>query len=276
MKLLSYVILMMVFISCTQEVNKTQKTSKTTSTTSTSSSSSSGSTTGLGGSTTGSSGGGSTTSGGGLGQGSTCYGNSNDGQGSGNAILSLDLAMAGHQNWFPGLSESGHNLQIGDFVTLNEAKMLFSSDSRLRVRFKLNAQPSPTKGMEYCYGRQTGMSPDTYKYDKIKLTVYLRDVVCSNVSPSNPSVCNGTLSLGNRYNPQYLGPFDECSDIIELDAIRNPSPFGTVIEVADVQSDSKCQFSPNSTTYCPTYIVHAGMCWHLTMQIVTDYTQDFK
>ena len=200
------------------------------------------------------------------GTGSTCYGNSSDGQGPGTPITDLDIMLAGHQNWVPG-SGGGSS-----YITIQEASYLFQTDSRLRVRLQIKSQPIATAGEEYCYGRTTGQAADPFTYTKLRFKVHLRDVICNSFSANN---CV-SYSLGARYKTQYIDPVSvgSCSPIIELGQLRNTSQYGTVIEVEDVRADSTCQYN---NTYCPAEkIVRTGACWHMKLQIVTDYTQDFR
>ena len=145
----------------------------------------------------------------------------------------------------------------------------------LKVRLKVHSQPFPTAGEEYCYGRNTGSPADQFSYTKLRFRVHLRDVLCNNPDPVNPNNCLSGFYLSNRYRTQYIDPInvDGCSNPIDLGAIRNQTQFGTIIEVEDVKSDSTCQANG---TFCPAEkIVRTASCWRMTLQVVTDFTQDF-
>ena len=203
-----------------------------------------------------------------------CTGTSSDGEGDGYAIHQYRMILAGHQTWSPG--DYTESLQTMTMPPINEASIVFKSDSRLKVRFKVNSQPFPTAGEEYCYGRATGQASDSYPYQKLRFRVHLRDVQCSNPNAQDPTVCDSGQSLGPRYKTQYINPIDVnfCSEPIDLGALRNSTVFGTVIEIDDVKADSTCQ---TNGQFCPAEkIVRAASCWDITLQIVTDYTQDFK
>ena len=104
----------------------------------------------------------------------------------------------------------------------------------------------------------------------------LRDVLCNNPDPNNTNNCLSQFYLGNAYQAQISQPVsvDSCSQIFDLSNYRNQTQFGTVVEVTDVRADSTCQFND---TYCPAeQAVRPQSCWHMTMQISTDYTQDLK
>jgi hypothetical protein len=211
------------------------------------------------------------------GQSSNCTGTEADGQGDGLPIHHLDLMLAGHQTWAPRTYDGTytHPLSRATMPTVEEASYMFQSDSRLRIRFKVLSQPYPTAGEEYCYGRSTGQASDPYVYTKLRFRIKLRDVICNQVNSEDPSKCD-SYGLGTAYRYQYIEPIDvgTCSNVIELGNLRNSTQWGTVIEVDDVKSDSTCQAND---TYCPAEkIVRAASCWHMKLQIVTDYTQNFK
>jgi hypothetical protein len=222
-----------------------------------------GSTTGsTGGYTTGSSGSGSGTSG--------CLGTTADGTGTGSPIHHQNLFLAGYQDWMPQVNSDP--LAQMTFLTPQEASILHSSDDRLRVRFVVKPQPIPPSNQTYCYGRNTGVQ--IAPYGKLKFEIYLRDIVCSD--GSTVSCPSENYELGPRYGgPIFVGPVDvnSCSEIIDLAHLRNQTNFGTTIEVAAVKSDQTCEANG---TFCPAEKnVRSIDCWQMTMQVVTDATQDF-
>lgn len=203
-----------------------------------------------------------------------CTGTTADGQGIGNAIHQYSLIAAGHQSWMPGTYEDPLAQQT--MPKIIESTMLFRSDSKLKIRLKVNSQPFPTAGEEYCFGRVIGQPSDAFKYTKLRYRIHLRDILCETPNPLNPSECLTELKLGDRYRTQFIEPTNvgSCSQILDLGSIRNSSVYGTTIEIDDVKSDSTCQAND---TRCPAeQIVRAASCWHMTLQIATDFTQDFK
>ena len=161
--------------------------------------------------------------------------------------------------------------------SIHNASLLFKSDSRLKVRFKVNSQPLPPQGsfQEYCYGRTSGVL-DMHVYTKVKFRMTLRDVKCNNPDPSNSNNCLSSFYLGSPYQVQISQPIDvgSCSQIFDIGNLRNQTPFGSVVEISDVRSDNTCQFND---TFCPSeQAVRPQSCWHMTMQISTDYTQDLQ
>jgi hypothetical protein len=207
----------------------------------------------------------------GTGTGTTCYGTQSDGSGTGTPIHHLNLFLAGYQDWYP--QYNGDSLAQQTFITPQEASILFSSDSRLRVRFMVKPQPQPPSNQTYCYGRNTGVQ--IQHYGKLKFEIHLRDIQCSNGSTT--SCPSGQYVLGPRYGgPIYVGPIDvdSCSPVIDLGHLRNQSNFGTTVEVAAVKSDQYCQING---TFCESEKnVRSIDCWQMTMQVVTDSTQDFN
>lgn len=198
------------------------------------------------------------------------------GTGSGYPIHQFDLMLAGHQAWMPGTYSDPE--QQAAMPTIQEASYIFASDTKLQIRFKVNSQPVPTSGETYCYGRKTGSASDPYRYTKLRFRVHLRDIKCDSPSSSNPNSCNSGFYLGNRYRTQYIDPpvnVGSYSPIIDIGSMRNQTQWGTVVEVEDVKSDSDCQYG-YSEYNCPSEkIVREASCWHMTMQVVTDYTKSF-
>lgn len=216
------------------------------------------------------------------GNGSTCHGNENDGAGPGYPIFHFNLLLSGGVSWVP--NNYANSMAYESNLNLEEGSIFFRSDSRLRVRFKTEAQPNPPTGQKYCYNRSTGMAADPADYTKLKFTLYLRDVLCNSVQTyppdpvtgeTPPPTCN-SYSLGSRYRTRIVGPVNvgSCSEVIDLGHLRNSSDWGTVVEVAYVKSDSTCQYNG---THCPAEDdVRSASCWNMTMQVVTDHTQNFK
>tara|TARA_Y100000768_G_C23990989_1_gene692942 strand:- start:6979 stop:7815 length:837 start_codon:yes stop_codon:yes gene_type:complete len=210
------------------------------------------------------------------GTGGQCAGTTADGTGSGTAIHHFYPLVAGGESWVPGNYDFQNDPETSTFISLSDASIIFSSDSKLQFRLKVRPQPNPPAGEEYCYGRATGQSADAHTYTKLQFTVYLRDIKCDQPNAGNPSQCDSGFYLGPRYRPQMIGPVnvDSCSNIVDIGSLRNSTQYGTTIEIANVQSDSTCQFND---TFCPAGDnVRAASCWHVTLQVVTDFTQSFN
>jgi hypothetical protein len=269
MRLILILVLINVFWSCQK------KESKSSSSTTVDPVSTSGGISGSvnGGSTTsGTTTSGTTTSGsttGGAISGFSCSGDASDGVGSGLQLGIFDLTLAGYQNWFPG-QVSGSPYWI---PTVQESSLLFATDSRLKVRFKVLPQPIAPAPInvngnlvytEYCHGRQTGMAGDPFNYTKVRLKVALRDVLLN----------GSTYSLGAPYQHRIIDPISAnyCSPVIDFSTVRNASAVATVVEVSEVKSDSTCQ---NNGTLCPAEaMVRRASCWSVKMQLATDQTQN--
>lgn len=199
----------------------------------------------------------------------------NNGTGTGAPIYGLELFLAGHQSWIPGTYTNP--LATSTIPTIEEAGYIFRSDGRLKVRLRVNSQPNAVAGEEYCFGRQTGQSADAFRYTKLKFRLSLRDIKCDTPHATDPAKCGSQFYLGNRYQTQFTQPIDvgSSSPIFDLSSRRNVTQYGTVVEIDDVRSDSDCQFG-FSTFNCPSEkIVRAASCWSMSMQVVTDFTQDF-
>jgi len=262
-KIISIVIFTLLFTACSPQETVTTETITTNN--NGGGDGNTGGTDNGGGTGTGNNGGGTQTN--------SCAGTTSDGYGDGYPIHHFNLFLAGHQTWVPGTYSDP---LLSDVPTINEASIIFKSDSRVKVRLKIHSQPHPTAGETYCYGRTTGAAGDPYTYTKLRMRVSLRDVLCQNPDPQNSNNCLSGFYLGNSYGYQYLSPVavNSCSNVIDIGAIRNQTTYGTVVQVDDVKADSTCQ---SNNTQCPAeQIVRRASCWHMTMQIVTDYTQDFK
>lgn len=205
---------------------------------------------------------------------STCTGTVADGFGDKPPIFIQDLFLAGHQAWVPGTYTDP--LATATMPTVRNAMLMFKSDSRLKVRFKINSQPLPPIGETYCYGRESGPG-DEFAYTKLKFRLSLRDVKCDNPDPGDPYNCLSDFYLSDPYGSQFINaPVDvgSCSNTISLGPLRNQTQYATVVIVDDVKADSTCQANG---TFCPAEkIVRTRSCWHMTMQISTDHTQDLQ
>jgi len=213
-------------------------------------------------------------------------GNGGNGGNGGVPPYEYEIMMAGDKTnptvelpWHPGIRKSGNSLGFF-FGSTTQAIPYFASDSRLKVRFKALAQPYVPSGSTYCQGRATGQASDAYNYTKLKFTVFLRDIICTNYS--NGSCTNSYL--GSRYRSKTIGPVDvdSYSEVYNYGSIRNTGNNieGTAVEIAYVRADSTCQYSrnrnPSSEYGCEAEIkVRNASCWNMVMQVSTDYTQDF-
>ncbi|MBC76456.1 MAG: hypothetical protein CME64_10620 [Halobacteriovoraceae bacterium] len=231
-----------------------------------------------GGSGSGSDGGGSTGGGIGGGTGVTCYGSQADGQGDGFPIRQKEFMLAGHTSWKPWNNSDNYNQLGKDSIwAIDVASNALQSDSRFKFRVKLHEQPEPggSPQTEYCFGRSYPAADDQHLYTKIKFKVSLRDVQCPG------GQLDKSCTLGPRYSTETVGPVsvDQCSPIIDFSTKRNFSTYGTVVEIWDVRSDNACQATESSHD-CGSDGTRTQLrrqsCWAATMQISTDYTQDFK
>ena len=234
--------------------------------------------------------------------GSTCFGTTADGTGPSNLaeIIHFDVKLSGFVNWFPGHRASNFShmatsypgsyyaipSEPGPAPDLYSGATFFKTDNILKLRFKINSEPSVTGNTQTCWKRSLNQVQDQYRYTKLRFDVSLRDVICNNPNIINPTLdsCQGSLVLGAKYNTQSIGPVDVngCSPIIDFGATRNLNQLSTVVEVHNIRSDSGCRYfteggQPYYQHYCPAEKpVKEGSCYHMTMQLVTNQTKAFK
>ena len=205
------------------------------------------------------------------GTGSTCQGNANDGQGAGAVINQYPILLAGGQTW--SVYNGSNALAQSTMMPSLEASFFYKTDSRLRIRVKVHDQPITDQySGEYCYGRLP-IAGDANSYSKLRMRFNLRDLICNNYDTSGNCV---NFSLGAPYAYRYMDPVDvgNCSDIVDFGSLKHNNVYGVIVEVSDVKTDISCQFNGY---YCPSELtMHAGSCYRMTLQAVTDYTQDFR
>lgn len=212
------------------------------------------------------------------GTGVTCYGSQSDGQGQGFPLREKEFLLAGQTSWKPWNNSDNYNQLGKDSIwAIDVAANALQTDSRFKFRVKLHAQPEPggSPQTEYCFGRTYPGADDQHLYTKIKFKVSLRDVQCPN------GQLDRNCTLGARYSTETVGPVSvsQCSPIVDFTNKRNFSTYGTVVEIWDVRSDNACQVT-GSEHDCGSdetrTLLRKQSCWSATMQISTDYTQDFK
>lgn len=236
-----------------------------------------------GGSSGGNSGGSSGGSSGGGSQhypGQTCFGNQQDGTGEGFELRSWSFKLAGATSWVPWPTDGSpvNPLQATFMPSAYVASDTFNPDQKLQVRVKIQAQPRPPKGEEYCYGRKFPQSEYAHYYTKVKFNLSLRDISCR---PGSGSASQPECTLGERYATRTVGPIavDSCSNIYDLIPLRNHTDYGTTIEIWDVRTDNACQ-ATGSSYDCGTDETNAplksGSCWAGTVQVSTEFTKAFR
>ncbi len=261
--------------STTGYTTTTGTTTGTTTSGTTTGTTTSGSTTGTttAGSTTGTTSTTTTTTGtntqGTQGAGSTCYGTSLDGDSTGSfPIPDFDIKLRGQTNWKPVWNTSDPLWPAVPLYT--ELSTTNSTDTRLKVRFKVlpqpaNCTPSPVSG------------PASYPYyTKLKFTLkYYKATKTNGVITSVES----TPFYQTEYGPVSV---NSCSDIIN---VPHTNMEAVIVEVANVKTDFECQYmgmqnDPSNYYYgwyCPAEkLARTQSCWNMKMQIVNDISDDFQ
>lgn len=203
-----------------------------------------------GGGTSGGTTGGST-GGGGTGTGITCNGDASDGDGLGNIpLITYYVVKSGRGTQNPPTPINRgewHASELGQ-----EANTVFVSDSRLKVRFKVEPQPGN------CPDRVTGQS-QLPTYTKIKFLVDIQKLQGSSYQ-SYHWITVPPVSVGT------------CSPVYDI-PIASAGP--AFVKIYDVRADSACIGGWSNT--CPAEeIIQSGKCWAVKVQVVNDNTDNFK
>lgn len=188
-------------------------------------------------------------------------------------IPTYPIILAGGKTWGPGLNPSG-NVSVGVFPSVNEMVAVTKTDTKLRVRFRMLAQPKPTEGQEYCFGRTTGQSADYCPYSKLKLQVGAvpKAVWQDYLNGSNPYLGNYMRTVTHDgSNGIAVG---KCSVWYDLPHVAGQD---YVIVVKDISSDNECRYQTGlkkpTHPSCPNNtVVKSGSCASFEMQVQTDYT----
>ncbi|MFY7991865.1 MAG: hypothetical protein ACOVP4_01115 [Bacteriovoracaceae bacterium] len=189
-------------------------------------------------------------------------------------IPTYPIIIAGGQIWGPGLSPTG-NVSVGVFPTVNEMVAVTQTDTKLRVRFRMLAQPKPVAGKEYCHGRATGQSADYCPYSKLKLQVGAvpKAVWQQYLSGQNPYLGNYMRTVTHDGSNGISS--GRCSVWYDLPHVAGQD---YVIVVKDISSDNECRYrtglgTPSYNGVCPNNTaLRTASCASLEMQIQTDYT----
>ncbi len=189
-------------------------------------------------------------------------------------IPTYPIIIGGGKVWGPGLNPSG-NVSVGVFPSVDEMVAVTQTDTKLRVRFRMLAQPKPTAGKEYCFGRVTKQSADYCTYTKLKLQVGAvpKAVWQSYLNGSNPYLGNYMRTVS--YDGSNGISVGRCS--VWYDLPHTPGA-DYVIVVKEITSNNECRYqtgssSTESHTSCPSNtVVRSGSCSSFEMQVQTDYT----
>lgn len=144
------------------------------------------------------------------------------------------------------------------------ARQLFSTDSTLKVRFKVIQQPESTSSSPYCYGRMPGAS--IAGYTKLQFNVQLRGVRANGVQVTEPI---GTYTVG----------VNSCTPAIDLSSYASTYPGGIYLIVDSVKGNQG-YFPANYDDFgfrdVDSFVDIRSMdCWVLDVEVAADGTKTF-
>jgi hypothetical protein len=191
------------------------------------------------------------------------------------------VTLAGHQGYSPDIAWSSmgnsqytttkytHN-NSSFLVNVPEAKAFLDTDSKLKIRIKARPQPKPPRVTTasngtrtyytWCFGRQTGLSADTFGYGTLSFSVSLRGV------NADGSLMPGLIAT--RYVSAHV---NGCSPTMDFSGVNQSYPHGLVIVINDVSSNQGCWYQSGCTSMTT---VAAKSCWSMDIEVAVDGTKD--
>ncbi|MFP5386072.1 MAG: hypothetical protein ACLGHN_08345 [Bacteriovoracia bacterium] len=144
------------------------------------------------------------------------------------------------------------------------ARQLFSTDSVLKVRFKVVQQPESSSASPYCYGRQTGSS--IAGYHKLQFNVQLVGMRANGTTDSEPI---GTYTVG----------VNSCTPAIDLSSYASTYPGGIYLIVQSAKGN-QAYFPNNYDSYgfrdVDSFVdIRSQDCWVLDVEVAADGTKTF-
>jgi hypothetical protein len=152
-----------------------------------------------------------------------------------------------------------HNIS-SHLVNVNQAKLFYDTDAKLRVRFMVRPQILPPAGKTWCFNR-TPMSPDPNGYTALRFSVSVRGV--------NP---DGTLKPALQGTQTLTVPINSCSAAVDFSGFNQSNPDGVVVVVHDVFKDSACWYKQGCTNNFVA--AKAKDCWQMDVHVSVDGTRD--
>lgn len=233
---------------------------------------------------------------------SSCTGTTQDGDGSGVIPLAqYSIRQGGREDWYP---MKGTDPMY--YPQKAETEAIFMSDTRFKVRIKVETQPEPTiadggpppyyKHDPNCPGRlhgadnnanpsqtecsgQSGLPGCSHRYEKLSFTInFYHSQLDNNGTASDPSDDKWIKVPGSSpFASKYVQGLDVggCSEIVQLPAEQlNAISTPILVEVSTVRTDMYCQIWGQ---YCPSERqARYQECYALTLQVANDNTDDFK
>jgi hypothetical protein len=149
--------------------------------------------------------------------------------------------------------------------SVSQAKVFYMTDSMLKVRFKVKAQPAAAQTDTMCYGRN--MPGSTIPgYTKLQYMVKVYGVGAG----------NAVTYLDTK------GPFttgvNSCSPALDLSQYinQNPGQEGIVVTVEQVKANQNCSPWTNGFNTCNSYKnVRSFDCWAMDIEVAADGTKTF-
>ncbi|HLT21970.1 MAG TPA: hypothetical protein VKZ84_00935 [Bacteriovoracaceae bacterium] len=173
------------------------------------------------------------------------------------------LTAAGGKGYDPTFHEVPSYYNTSSILkSVESAKQLFGTDSRLSVRFKVHPQPDARQTTDYCYGRTPGLS-SMPGYTKLSFTV--NAVGTRNGNKVIEPV--GTYTVG----------VNDCSNPINLSSIKSAFPDGVYLTISSVKSNQGEWWDPqvgfqNSNVFTT---VPSQNCWAMEIEVSADGTKVF-
>lgn len=149
--------------------------------------------------------------------------------------------------------------------SVSAAKTFFITDSMIKVRFKVRAEPeTQSTGSTICQGRTEGQSwlPG---YFKLKFAVSLVGTKSDNTTAEEPL---GTIT----------GAVNSCTSGIDLSPYAGMYPNGMYLKISNVTENKGCSNYNWQTGFstCSSFVnVRSSECWTMDIEVAADGTKTF-
>lgn len=148
--------------------------------------------------------------------------------------------------------------------SVSGSRQLFTTDSVLKVRFKVNQQPESSSSSPYCYGRQSGSS--IAGYHQLQFNVQIVGMRANGTTETEPV---GTFTVG----------VNSCTPAIDLSNFTSTYPGGLYVIVQSVKGnqayfpDDYYQYGFKNVTGFVD--IRSQDCWTLDVEVAADGTKTF-
>jgi hypothetical protein len=176
------------------------------------------------------------------------------------------MTIVGKSFYSPASAVAANYLNTSSLLrSVSGARSLFSTDSTLKVRFKVIQQPESSNASPYCYGRNSG--PSIPGYTKLQFNVQLVGTRSDGTIETEPL---GTYTIG----------VNSCTPAIDLSSYASTYPGGIYLVVQSVKSnqgpvnyDYWLYGFNNSESFTD---VRTQDCWVLDVEVAADGTKTFN